>query len=182
MGLLRYSEMNAALQRINYVHGASGCHGMFCGVLVVDSTFPFSICLEEVLTNIDSTDIFGVEEKRILLHAFEVTRTQLLDPGLGFSLLLPRDDAALEHRVQAVAQWCDGFLFGMALSGVSAETELSQDSCEILKDIAAMARLGVSQAHDENDELAYVEIVEYLRVGALIMMDELHALELPSRK
>lgn len=66
-------------------------------------------------------------------------------------------------------------MFGVALSAVDTNVKFSLDSQEILRDVAEIARLGVSQVQDEADELAYVEIVEYLRVGALIISEEFRA-------
>ena len=169
---LRYSEMNAALQRIGHEQEAAGCHGSMCGVLVVKANTAFAVWLKEVMGDLDSADILTVETKRLLCQAFEVVREQLLDPGLGFRLLLPDDNAAFAQRVQAVAQWCHGFMFGMALSGVDLDVEFSQDSQEILTDVAEIARVGVSRTHDEIDESALFEIIEYLRIGVLVILEE----------
>ncbi len=164
--------MNAALHRIGYEHGASGCHGLMCGVLAINTNTLFSVWLNEVVGEIDPADILGKEVKRILCQAFEVVREQLLDPGFRFTLLLPDDNALLVQRLKALAQWCDGFLFGMALSVSNVDIELSQDSREILRDVVEITRVGISQAHDETDESAYAEIVEYLRIGVLVIVEE----------
>ncbi len=175
MNWQRFSDVTATLQMRGFEHGASGWHGLMCGVLAVNATSSYTVWLHELVENNNPTHAFGIETERELRHAFEVVREQLFDPEMGFRLLLPEDHAPFKQRLQAVAQWCDGFMFGVALSAVDTNVKFSLDSQEILRDVAEIARLGVSQVQDEADELAYVEIVEYLRVGVLIIAEEFRA-------
>ena len=88
---------------------------------------------------------------------------------------LPDDDESLEDRTIALAQWCSGFLAGLASAG-SLDT-LSSEATEAIGDLQEIARAAVTsldaQAEAaEEDEMAYAEIVEYVRVVVLMFHEE----------
>ena len=117
----------------------------------------------------------GAALESVLTEAFESTASQLQDEDMGFRLWLPDDDEALEERTIALAQWCSGFLAGLASAG-QIET-LSEESREAIEDLQQIARAEISApdsdtADSEEDEAAYTEIVEYVRVVALMMRED----------
>ncbi len=73
--------------------------------------------------------------------------------------------------MEALADWCRGFLAGFAHAGVGeagTPPTLSADSSEILKDIAAIAQAGLEDQEDEEEsERSFMELVEYLRFATL---------------
>ena len=104
---------------------------------------------------------------------YQETRKQLNNPEMNFTLLLPADEVSLEKRVGAVADWCDGFLYGLALVGINVETNLPRTSAEFIIDITEITKAWIGKDYDEQDEVAYAEIVEYLRMGVLLFAEEL---------
>ena len=93
---------------------------------------------------------------------------------MAFQPLLPDDDAALVRRVAGLAQWCHGFLYGLALGGAVAPGRLSADVDEILRDFAEISRAEVDPADPvETGEAAYAELLEFVRTGAQIVFEEL---------
>jgi len=110
----------------------------------------------------------------------ERTRAQLCDPGLGFYLLLPADEALDEQgRTEALVQWCDGLLYGLALAGLGERQDLPDLVREFLNDVAQICRASVDDWPEEADEAAYTELVEYLRMGVLLINEELQPLKAP---
>ena len=110
-----------------------------------------------------------------LTEAFESTAQQLADEDMGFELWLPDDDEMLEDRTMALAQWCSGFLAGLA-SGGQFEV-LSEEAREAIGDLQQIARaeLTMQEGEDqdsEEDEVAFTEIVEYVRVVTLMMRED----------
>ena len=102
---------------------------------------------------------------------------------LEFAPLLPDDDSPLAERTIAMAQWCQGFLYGFGVSTADQssgqvsgkrDSKLSPEIREVLHDFAQLARATVGEVEPtEEDENDYAEIVEYLRVGAQLIHDEL---------
>ncbi len=121
------------------------------------------------------TDLLFAEATALFNELHETTRRQLNDPGCEFELLLPDDDDDIEDRVNALGDWCQGFLVGLTLGGVSDFAPLPEDAREIIQDMVQIARAGASyeMTGSDEDEHAYAELVEYLRVGVLLINEEL---------
>jgi uncharacterized protein YgfB (UPF0149 family) len=101
-----------------------------------------------------------------LLHA--VSRRQFEDRDFGFALLLPDDDASLAERSEALFDWCRGFLGGFGLAA-GKDPPLSGEGREALEDLARLAAATPGAEGDEEDETAYAEIVEFVRVAVLLL-------------
>ena len=109
------------------------------------------------------------ELAEISLELAGQTLAALTDEEFTFQLYLPDDEVEIEQRVQALAEWCRGFLAGFALmvSG-SGGAGLDSDTGESLRDIAAMAEAAVdAEAEVEESESSFFEISEYLRFATL---------------
>jgi len=109
-----------------------------------------------------------------LRAALAQVEARLGDPDLGFTPLLPDDDAPLAERVRRLAEWCEAFVDGFSIQG-STGRAMSADASELLLDISAIAGElePESLAHGaEEDERDYAEIVEFLRVAALNLFSE----------
>lgn len=152
---------------------AAELHGVCCGLLAVNPASQEDTCVNEVLDG-DPND-FYIKEARILLHGlFRATREQLNDPDMGFALLLPEDDD-LRTRIEAMQEWCQGFSYGVTLAGVKDVKKLPKDSGEWLADVVKIGASGELELDedDEESENALAEIIEYLRIGVLMLREEL---------
>jgi hypothetical protein len=108
--------------------------------------------------------------------------TRLHDEALAFYPLLPADSAALPTRTRALAEWCEGFLFGLALGGLRDEAGLPDTVREVMHDFYEISHAGFHQdVPDEADEVAYVEIAEYVRMSVLLLHEELQPAPAPAR-
>ncbi len=99
---------------------------------------------------------------------------------LSFAPLLPEDDSLMEERLAALAHWCQSFLTGFAAGlsrrGIESLKGLPDEAQEIIQDFAAIAQLETELADDEADEgeANFVELEEYVKVGALLIMSLLN--------
>jgi len=93
---------------------------------------------------------------------------------MQLALLLPETIVVDSARVAAVRDWCQGYLYGFGLGGGRLEDRLSEQSRELLRDMAEITRLDVDDVeNDVEHQSALIEIEEYLRVGVMLMRDEL---------
>lgn len=104
---------------------------------------------------------------------------QLDGMHLGFQPLLPPDTRPLAERADAMVEWTRGFLGGFGLAGAGTVV-LSADGREVLHDrgvIAAAPLAGddADDAADDEDEGALMELVEFVRVGAMLLRTEVAA-------
>jgi uncharacterized protein YgfB (UPF0149 family) len=117
------------------------------------------------------------DARRQISSLQEQSADALSDPDLGFSLLLPFDEEALGLRVDALAQWCQGFLYGLSTQPAVDLNHASAELREVVKDLVEISRAGVVSAQEqeeegaepdeeEADETAYAELTEYVRAAA----------------
>ncbi|QLQ34171.1 MAG: UPF0149 family protein [Candidatus Thiothrix singaporensis] len=171
-----YLALERALGRADVDIASAEIHGLCCGMLVVSQVAREDAWLAEVLDG-DAQDFYVQEARALLRQLFAATRAQLNDPEMGFELFLPDDDA-LAARLEAVQDWCQGFSYGLALAGVKDMRKLPKDSREWAQDVVKIGASGEFDLDDpEESETALAEIIEYLRVGALMMNEEMQPLK-----
>jgi len=175
-----YRNIDHALQRVDSNYEAADCHGVICGVLAVDDALSRSLWMDEVMVVNSETKPVSAESRLLLNELFAITRDQLYGTDLSFIPLLPDDRVALRERVRALRKWCEGFTYGLALAGVHKDTLLPEDVVEIIKDLSEIAKAEVDDDIDEQDELAYVELVEYIKVSVLLTREELQITSVPA--
>lgn len=150
----------------------SELHGQLCGMLCMDDALD-----DERWLSVLSADAADVVDAASLVELYRATVSQIGDDDFGMTLLLPDDEMNMSVRAESLSFWCQGLLTGLGIGGLPAQSELSGDSREFLEDVSQIARIGLDgDRSDEEDEIAYSEIVEYLRMGLLLLNRELSGL------
>ena len=125
---------------------------------------------DDVLPLDDYLSLVGadaVENADALLRFAQIAQEELLSDDLRFMPLLPDDEAPVELRVEALAEWCAAFLAGFAALG---QITSSEEEEEILEDLAAISSADIDGLEAEEAERLYAEIVEYIRVTVLLLL------------
>lgn len=171
-----YSDLQQALENLEPPLYPSEVHGGLCGLLCGKGSPDAPAWLASLFPGLDEDNLLQRDAINLLQDVHNTTVQQLNDPTCDFHLLLPDDDAPLQERVEALGDWCQGFLAGLSLGGITDLNVLPQDVTEIIRDMNEIARAGSSYGlqETEEDEEAYQELVEYIRVGALLINEELH--------
>lgn len=168
--ILKYDEIQSTLSQLSCNISAAETHGIACGMLSINTASKSSIWIDELIDNEQLTST----SSNTLKQLFEQTLQEFNDSNLNFSLLLPDDAIELAKRLSAAQEWSQGLLYGAALSGLKESTKLPDDSRDFLQDVAKIASSGEFDLEEgEEAELSYAEIVEYLRVGTLLLSEEL---------
>jgi len=173
--------LDEALFKVNAMMGAAEAHGVLCGMLCARGAIELSEWIGHVLG--------GQEEGNVLLHdtvhqlseLHQVTMETVNDISGSFYMLLPDDDEDLIGRTDALANWCQGFVYGLAAGGINQDSKLPGDTQEILLDFIEISRAGHESVDEapivtEDDEIAFVEVVEYVRTGVMLINEELQTL------
>ena len=157
--------------RASTVH-PSEAHGCLCGALCARDGYAPRDWLEEILPGEAATDAGSA-----LATLFEASTEALAAAELDFQPLLPDDEAALGTRVEALAAWCAGFLYGFGTAGsADAKRPLPAEVSEVIADFARIAQAaGPAADEPEEDEGAYAELVEFLRAAVQLVYEELNA-------
>jgi uncharacterized protein YgfB (UPF0149 family) len=171
--LPNYSRFDQALESIGLDQGASEIHGVLCGWISAGAAEAQVEWIEELFRGRSSDDLLVRETRQMLGQLYLASRQQITDEGGAFALLLPDDDTALQERAGALVRWCEGYLYGLGMAGVS-EQQMVGDAKEALGDISEFTRLDLDALEDdENNESAYMELQEFLRVAILLIREEL---------
>ncbi len=176
------SALDETLFKVDATMGAAESHGALCGMLCAQGTTDLSEWMGHVLGEQEKGNVFLRDLANQLSDLHQSTLGQMNDPYGGFQLLLPDDDDELDERAEALGDWCLGFVYGLAAGGISEDSELPEDTRELLADFIEISRAGndvsdIEDVSDEEDEIAFVEVVEYVRTGVLLINEELQPLQ-----
>jgi len=175
---ISYSELGDALARAHAGIGASDLHGSLTGYLCGGGS-------ADAKHWFDALELSGEEDTgtplppTLLEQLYRDCSAWLADPELGFEPLLPASETSIDARADALVEWCRGFLGGFGLAGAGHNSTLSHDAQEILQDFSTIATTRFEYAANEDDEAALAEVIEFIRVGTLLLHAELHAAPKP---
>lgn len=168
MSLPEWDAVARVLEDLEAPAGPAENHGLLCGLLCANASSPAT---EWARHTVGTEDGDGFPPSP-LDAVFAETLRQIDDEAMAFELLLPPDDADLPLRARALADWCAGFAFAAGVAGTTGKA--SADVDEFLHDVTEIARIaGDSGSKGDVEEGAYAELVEYLRVGAMLMRTEM---------
>jgi uncharacterized protein len=165
-----FAEIARLMPSLGSVVSAAEGHGCLCGALCINDQYTFAHWREELFAD---DDVPAADEQPLRL-LFDDTLAALGDQTSDFAPLLPDDDVALEQRASALAQWTSGFLYGFGTARPQLAAPMSPAVEEVLRDFARIGVATVEAGTDnEEQEHAYAELVEYLRVGVWLIYAEL---------
>ncbi|HKK06763.1 MAG TPA: UPF0149 family protein [Gammaproteobacteria bacterium] len=175
-----YDEVGAALREGGSYAEAAECQGHLCGVLCVRGTVDRTDWLANTLPDLAASESSAGGAAAVVAGLYDYTRQGLVDPTLDFQLVLPDDGTGIAERTHALGEWCQGFLGGLAESGLRDFDGLPGELPEITHDLVEIAQAGRFEVQgDEEDEAAYAELVEYVRMAVLLMLEELQPNKTP---
>ena len=170
-----------AIQRVLRVAEASWdaaeAHGACCGWACLAGANAIRAWSGELLGSIDINDSSARENQQQLFQLAADALLQLEQGDMEFALLLPPDEDALSDRVVCLAEWCQGFMHGLAAGGDAESDEVKKlfeagEIREILDDFSQITRASVGGDAEEVSEQAYTELVEYIRMSAQLLYYE----------
>ncbi len=170
-----YIDITKSLRSLKALTEASESHGLLCALFCVGADVRQTAWIDSMLTDhIEEGDIMVKEAIEHLSSMFEKTQIQYTSDFFDFELLLPDDTAAFHHRIGALALWAQGFLAGIGLMGVTLDSGYSDEVKEAIEDLSKISRLQYDdeQLGDDEDEGAYIELVEYAKVASLLLHSE----------
>jgi hypothetical protein len=170
MSAENYTEIQRVLVEERCLTDAAEAHGTLAGCLCAAIGYRFEDWLLEILPEGSARPM----SKETLRGLYVDTAGALEGPEMEFELLLPEDEESIDTRTTALAQWCQGFLYGLGTSVVQDEAGLPGDIGEIVRDLTEITHVAVDADQSaESNESAYAELVEFVRVGVQLVFDEL---------
>lgn len=177
---IQFDLLNDALRRAGSHWNAAQAHGLLSSRLAVEGAGVANVWLAQVLENTDENNAFSKECRSQLMELFQATHKVLFERQSAFEPLLPDDGEDTAVRTEALANWSEGYLHGLVSSrhdDALRERIAAEPVADIVRDMLQITRAGVDDAVGaEDNEAAYQEIVEYLRVAAQLIYEELAGL------
>jgi len=164
-----YSEIAGILQKIQPNCHLSQLHGLLSGHACAQNEEEVSLW-QAVLPEAPFDESFN----EVLKDLYEVTYKSLEEFSFEFELLLPDDSTDINLRAEALGLWCQGILTGLTQSGVDLSDIASEELQEAIDDMVEISNISFGDIETENeDETAYFELMEYIRLSALMIFNEL---------
>jgi yecA family protein len=179
---LDYYSLDDALARAETSMDPSDCHGLLAGLICAAGFADPHLWLAEIFEDYDPRNRKQAEAFKLVQALYEDELARMNSPDMDFFLLLPDDEDALRDRVASLGAWCGGFLSGLGLGGVKDESPLPEEVSELIDDFAQITRVDFDlDSPDEEEQAAFEEVVEYVRVGVLFVNEELQPSKAPPR-
>lgn len=165
-----YEKVAALLASNRVYNSVSELHGIVSGYLcgggeVGQSTLIWHLLGHETKPN----KILGELVQRLQIAA----REELESENYVFHPLLPEDDENLALRLDALGDWCEGFITGFGGAYAKGDSSLLDETREVLKDFTAIADIDErAQDETESDERDFMEVVEYVRMAACTVYNQ----------
>ena len=174
---VEYDTLEESLKRCGSNWNAAQTHGLLTGRLAIAGVPAGPDWMSQVLEGVDEGNALQTECQKHLNTLYQSTFWQLSERLSEFEALLPDDDDDVGLRTAALAHWCEGFLHGLvsAKHGDALKERLGAEPLsDVIKDMLQITRAGLDEESDEEEnESAYVELVEYVRVAAQLCYEEL---------
>jgi hypothetical protein len=175
---LSYEDIQNALAHAHELITPAELHGLLTGLVCTG------------LKNLDqkTTDLVlhlthplsDNEINNTLTALFHATQQKIGNFELDFQLLLPDDDAPLKLRAQEFGKWCEGFLAGVGLGSIGNNYNDKDDVQDILYKLSEAAKIQFEAVDfTEEDETAFMEVTEFVRMAVFSVYTSLTGLPGP---
>ena len=172
---MNYRELDNLLIDARSGSRAAECHGFLCGYLCVSDNMQEDTFRNYLLADMTDQQMFVECYKHITELAADVY-LKISSEDFTLELLLPDENSPLSERSEALVRWCEGFLSGLGVAGVTDFDLLSFECRELIQDLYKICRLDADEINScgDDEEAAFSELTEYIRMGAMLLHVEMH--------
>lgn len=174
LSLPNYAALHQALSKTTLKLHPSQVHGLICGMFSGNPTS--TEAWEELVIGKKKSGKKNTSDKtHTLLQAlYDMSATQLSEFLFEFKLVLPPDSEVLPSRAEALTLWCQGFLTGLKLTKVALVKREASEITEAINDLIEIAKMNYEEViESEEDEVAFMELVEYVRMAVILIYQDL---------
>jgi len=165
-----YDAINQLLKEQGVGLTPAEMHGLISGILCGGNKESSWQPLLHELTNEGLAFSKNLADALRQMHA--AIDDALEDDGFMFQLYLPDgDDCTVFDRADALAGWVNHFLLGLGVTQPKLD-KVTGETGEAIDDLRNIAQLGYDEEDDQEElEMSLEEIIEYVRVAALLCHD-----------
>ena len=167
-----YDEFAQVLHQARALPEPAEAHGTLAGALCSSREYGLIEWLREILPD-DSPEAEALKTS-VLQNVYDSMIRTLVGQDADFAPLLPDDETPLSERADALSLWCQGFLYGLGSGTTPDPSTVSAEAGEIIRDLTEITHVGVEvDEENEENETAFAEVVEFVRVGVQLLFVEL---------
>ena len=172
-----YTKLKSTLDKLDAQISAAETHGLITGMLTL-APQPNQVAKwrDILLESMDSKKPTKGQWDVIQAIGDQI-RSDFMEFKFSFKLLLPNDEQILEQRIDALGQWCRGYLSGLALLGLTKEDLKNEVIKELISDLSQISHISMETDSSEEDENNYLELVEFVRIAVQNIQLELQGSE-----
>lgn len=178
---LQYDYFSNLLQQHHISVDAAELQGILCGMLAGGMNLDNKQWLGEMADVINNGNSIAEEVETQIVAMFNKVCQEFIEADFALQLCLPEDSTPINERGTALVNWVQGFLFGFGLHQNDL-TKCSDESKEALQDFSQIVKMDETMDDDEESEQALFEVIEYVRISAMMCFNEMGKSLIDSRQ
>ncbi len=160
------------LQQNNIIVDAAEVQGILCGMLAGGMNIDDQEWIATLADMIHQGDSLPSAVEHNVVHMFNKVCQEFIEADFALEICLPDDATPINERGTALVNWVHGFLLGFGLHQNDL-TRCSDEAKEALEDFSDIAKMDEAMENDEESEQAFFEVVEYVRISAMLCFNEM---------
>ena len=175
---MNYERIDKIRHKAGISINVSEYHGKISAYLCCENIPAEALLPKEINTDGVSFSPETMKLKTVLLSMISETHEKLNDTEMTFYPVLSPDSESLIERTLSLSNWCQGFVdgFGFSIAQKNITIDLVEQDIirEIIEDFSQISKLtSASIMNEGGEDLAYMEVVEYVRVGTQLIFEEM---------
>lgn len=172
----RYTQIDATLSLAGVEITASEAHGTIVGSIANHMKSGFTPDLLKLIEpSADASDARYTQLNELIYDLYRENSELLLESQEGFAPLLPSDDESLQVRVEGLATWCKGYVLGLLYNNQFSIDQIPESGAEIVRDMMEIAEAAAGADDEKEEDWAFSELEEYIKVGAQLVFEFIYA-------
>lgn len=167
-----YQQAQLLLEKNQIFVSPAEAHGVISGLLACGLNIEAKDYLALLSDVFNDGQVFSNDLKTFFATIYKQVVESFSGEEFQFDLFLPSDDETLIDQANGLVSWVAGFMLGFGLKQKDYG-KLSADVKEVISDFSEITRLDTMFDETEEDAQAFHEVVEYVRVSALLCFAEL---------
>ena len=175
MQMPAYTQVDEALFSGGSAVCAAECHGVLCGILCASGSSDMQRWVRHLFEARTTDREISADALKLLHDVHQCTLSEINHETLDFSMLLPDPAESMDVRISGLADWCSGFSLGLIMGGLNDKMLVSDDVREFVEDVQYIsdASFSADDTSSDQSEQSFTEIEEYVRMGVLLINEEL---------
>jgi len=167
------------LQHVGMSSSIAEAHGLFSGLICLENSKKQESEDKKTPSWLKTLDLDYDDNNLLVKEAIEVVdafyqsiKTSLTSTDIEFQLAIFENDT-IEQRLADFSIWVQSFLYTLGLNKNFNLQDCSEQTQEIINDLVKISHAeDYELSAEEEDEQSLFELIEYVRIGTIIISDE----------